>query len=266
MRVQHVVAGHALVAGVDVGADVAERVADVQTRAATGTGTCRGRRAWAGRRPARSRSASGPVGFGASNVPSASQRSCQRRLDLLGERGRVAVRGAGRQRRAVGVDVGHASTVLATGRAHGPPHTCFRTVRPMCTDPSRTRCGASPPPDAPDAEPIADAQRRLPGRPAAARSPSSTAPRPRSRVPWAELHDEATASAATLQAQGVGPGDHVAILGPTSRALVTAIQAVLAGRRHRHGAAAADAHGLDRGVRRRRPGRRIAPRRRRRSC
>ncbi len=32
-RVQHVVAGHALVAGVDVGGDVAERVADVQTGA-----------------------------------------------------------------------------------------------------------------------------------------------------------------------------------------------------------------------------------------
>ncbi len=31
-------------------------------------------------------------------------------------------------------------------------------------------------------------------------------------------------SAATLQSRGVAPGDHVAILGPTSRALVTAIQ------------------------------------------
>ncbi len=43
-------------------------------------------------------------------------------------------------------------------------------------------------------------------------------------VPWAQLHDEARAVGAALQARGVEPGDHVAILGPTSRALVTAIQ------------------------------------------
>jgi fatty-acyl-CoA synthase len=42
---------------------------------------------------------------------------------------------------------------------------------------------------------------------------------------WAQLHEEARAVAATLQARGIAPGDHVAILGPTSRALVTAIQA-----------------------------------------
>ena len=36
-------------------------------------------------------------------------------------------------------------------------------------------------------------------------------------MPWAQLHDEARAVAASLQALGVVPGDHVAILGPTSR-------------------------------------------------
>ncbi|MEO7428787.1 MAG: AMP-binding protein [Acidimicrobiales bacterium] len=44
-------------------------------------------------------------------------------------------------------------------------------------------------------------------------------------VPYAQLHDEARAYAANLQAMGIGPGDHVALLGPTSRPLVTAIQA-----------------------------------------
>ncbi|QGG95683.1 AMP-binding protein [Actinomarinicola tropica] len=46
------------------------------------------------------------------------------------------------------------------------------------------------------------------------------------RVPWSQLHDDARSMAAGLQARGVAPGDHVAILGPTSRPLVTAIQAV----------------------------------------
>jgi fatty-acyl-CoA synthase len=45
------------------------------------------------------------------------------------------------------------------------------------------------------------------------------------RVPWAQLHQEAKAMAAALQARGVSPGDHVALLGPTTRPLVTAIQA-----------------------------------------
>ncbi len=44
-------------------------------------------------------------------------------------------------------------------------------------------------------------------------------------VPWGRLHDEAMAMAAGLQARGVGPGSHVAILGPTTRPLVTAIEA-----------------------------------------
>ena len=46
------------------------------------------------------------------------------------------------------------------------------------------------------------------------------------RVPYAQLHDEARAFAAVLQGRGVGPGSHVALLGPTTRPLVTCIQAV----------------------------------------
>ena len=42
----------------------------------------------------------------------------------------------------------------------------------------------------------------------------------------AQLHLEARTYAARLQALGVGPGSHVALLGPTTRSLVTAIQAV----------------------------------------
>ena len=45
------------------------------------------------------------------------------------------------------------------------------------------------------------------------------------RVEWARLHDDARGMAAALQARGVGPGVHVGILGPTTRPLVTAIQA-----------------------------------------
>jgi fatty-acyl-CoA synthase len=45
------------------------------------------------------------------------------------------------------------------------------------------------------------------------------------RLTWAQLHDEARAMAAAMQARGVSPGDHVALLGPTTRELVTAIQA-----------------------------------------
>jgi fatty-acyl-CoA synthase len=45
------------------------------------------------------------------------------------------------------------------------------------------------------------------------------------RVSWARLHDDARVTAAALQARGIGPGDHVTLLGPTSRALVTAIEA-----------------------------------------
>ena len=45
-------------------------------------------------------------------------------------------------------------------------------------------------------------------------------------VSWQEVHADARTMAAGLQSMGVTPGDHVAILGPTSRQLVTAIQAV----------------------------------------
>ncbi|MDZ7676976.1 MAG: AMP-binding protein [Acidimicrobiales bacterium] len=46
------------------------------------------------------------------------------------------------------------------------------------------------------------------------------------RVEWDRLVDEARGMAAVMQARGVEPGDHVALLGPTSRDLVTAIAAV----------------------------------------
>jgi fatty-acyl-CoA synthase len=46
------------------------------------------------------------------------------------------------------------------------------------------------------------------------------------RVEWKRLVDEAQGMAAIMQARGVKPGDHVALLGPTSRDLVTAIAAV----------------------------------------
>jgi len=45
-------------------------------------------------------------------------------------------------------------------------------------------------------------------------------------VSYAQLHEEARGYAANLQALGVAPGDHVALLGPTSRPLVTSIQAI----------------------------------------
>ena len=43
-------------------------------------------------------------------------------------------------------------------------------------------------------------------------------------VSWGELHEQAKVYAAALQARGVRPGDHVALLSPTTRSLVTAIQ------------------------------------------
>src|SRR4051794_6589122 len=45
-------------------------------------------------------------------------------------------------------------------------------------------------------------------------------------VRWAQIHDDALAMAGALQARGVGPGVHVGVLGPTTRPLVTALQAV----------------------------------------
>ncbi len=43
-------------------------------------------------------------------------------------------------------------------------------------------------------------------------------------IAWRQIHDEARAVAATLQSLGIVPGDHVAILGPTSRALMTIVR------------------------------------------
>ena len=43
-------------------------------------------------------------------------------------------------------------------------------------------------------------------------------------VPWSEIQRDAQVVAAALQARGLVPGDHVAILGPTSRPLITIIR------------------------------------------
>lgn len=43
-------------------------------------------------------------------------------------------------------------------------------------------------------------------------------------VSWRQLHDESRVVGASLQARGLGPGDHVAILGPTSRQLITIVR------------------------------------------
>ena len=43
-------------------------------------------------------------------------------------------------------------------------------------------------------------------------------------VPWAQVQRDAQVVAAALQARGLVPGDHVAILGPTSRPLITIIR------------------------------------------
>ena len=45
-------------------------------------------------------------------------------------------------------------------------------------------------------------------------------------ITWSKLHEDAKAMAAMLQEKGVSPGNHIALLGPTTRNLVTAIQAV----------------------------------------
>jgi fatty-acyl-CoA synthase len=46
------------------------------------------------------------------------------------------------------------------------------------------------------------------------------------RVAWSELYGDARAMAAALQARGVAPGDHVGLVGPTSRSFVTALEAI----------------------------------------
>jgi fatty-acyl-CoA synthase len=43
-------------------------------------------------------------------------------------------------------------------------------------------------------------------------------------VSWRQVHDEARAVGAALQARGLLPGDHVAVLGPTSRELMTVVR------------------------------------------
>ena len=43
-------------------------------------------------------------------------------------------------------------------------------------------------------------------------------------VGWDQIHDEARAVGAALQANGLVPGDHVAVLGPTSRELITIVR------------------------------------------
>ena len=43
-------------------------------------------------------------------------------------------------------------------------------------------------------------------------------------IPWSQIHDEARSVGAALQARGLVPGDHVAVLGPTSRELMTAVR------------------------------------------
>ncbi len=43
-------------------------------------------------------------------------------------------------------------------------------------------------------------------------------------VGWDQIHDEARAVGAALQAKGLLPGDHVAVLGPTSRELMTIVR------------------------------------------
>jgi fatty-acyl-CoA synthase len=45
-------------------------------------------------------------------------------------------------------------------------------------------------------------------------------------VSWSSLHDEATTIAAALQQRGIVPGDHVALLGLTSRPMIAALQGI----------------------------------------
>ena len=52
----------------------------------------------------------------------------------------------------------------------------------------------------------------------------SVAPDGPFRVSWRQVHDEARSVAAALQAKGLLPGDHVAVLGPTSRDLITIVR------------------------------------------
>ena len=72
---------------------------------------------------------------------------------------------------------------------------------------------------------IIDRLERAAGRPGGVRFVGhSVAPGGPVFVPWAQIHDEARAVGAALQARGLVPGDHVAVLGPTSRELMTAVR------------------------------------------
>ncbi|HOA36566.1 MAG TPA: AMP-binding protein [Bacillota bacterium] len=91
----------------------------------------------------------------------------------------------------------------------------------------RCRCGR--PVFGPLAEPLVPRICRAAAGPHAVTFIGSAAGGPEAapvRVAWEQLHKDARAAAAALQARGVAPGDHVALLGPTSRALVTAVQAI----------------------------------------
>ncbi len=52
----------------------------------------------------------------------------------------------------------------------------------------------------------------------------SVAPDGPVHISWRQIHDEARAVGAALQAKGLLPGDHVAVLGPTSRNLMTVVR------------------------------------------
>lgn len=97
------------------------------------------------------------------------------------------------------------------------------------TEPERPRCRCGKLCTGPLAEPLVPRVRRAAAGPhgvtllgAAAGGPGS----PPVAVPWGQLHEEARTVAAALQGLGLAPGDHVAVLGPTTRALITAIQAI----------------------------------------
>ena len=72
-------------------------------------------------------------------------------------------------------------------------------------------------------------------------------------VSWAQIHDDARVVGAALQARGLVPGDHVAILGPTSRPLITIIQGCWLAGIASMVLPAADADGVARRVRREHP-------------
>jgi fatty-acyl-CoA synthase len=67
---------------------------------------------------------------------------------------------------------------------------------------------------------------RIEAASAAPRSVTFVSPSGADRVPFGQLFDEASALAAALQRRGVAPGSHVALLGPTTRAMYTTIEAV----------------------------------------